>query len=68
MDPRLDKLLKDTVHFLKEDLKEENLSYSCQLRKDCLIKIIQHVWNESKFDVSIYLFKNIPNVQCSVHY
>ena len=56
MDPRLDKLLKDTVHFLKEDLKEENLSYSCQLRKDCLIKIIQHVWNESKFDVSIYLF------------
>ena len=56
MDPRLEKLMKDTVHFLKEDLEEENLSYACQLKKDCLIKTIQHVWNETKYDVSINSF------------
>ena len=56
MDPRLEKLMKDTVHFLEEDLEEENLSYSCQLKKDCLIKMIQHVWNEAEYDVSINSF------------
>ena len=52
MDPRLEKLMKDTVHFLKEDLEDENLSYDCQLKKDCLIKRIQHIWNEIKYDVN----------------
>ena len=56
MDPRLEKLMKDTVQFLKEDLEEENLSYDCELKKDCLIKRIQHVWNETKYDVSINSF------------
>ena len=62
MDPRLEKLMKDTVHFLKEDLEEENLSYACQLKKDWLIKTIQHVWNETKYDVSIncHIVKHCP--------
>ena len=62
MDPRLEKLMKDTVHFLKEDLEEENLSYDCQLKKDWLIKTIQHVWNETKYDVSIHLFSPIQGL------
>ena len=40
MDPRLEKLMKEIVNFLKEDLDEENLSYECQLKKDFLIKKI----------------------------
>ena len=52
MDPRLEKLMKEIVNFLKEDLEEENLSYECQLKKDFLIKKIQHIWNEAKYDVS----------------
>ena len=57
MDPRLEKLMKEIVNFLKEDLDEENISYECQLQKDCLIKKIQHIWNETKYDVSRYDFK-----------
>ena len=45
--------MKEIVNFLKEDLDEENLSYECQLKKDFLIKKIQHIWNEAKYDVSI---------------
>ena len=52
MDSRLERVLKDTVSFLKDDLEGEDLSYDCQLKKESIIKRIQHVWNETKYDVS----------------